>query len=299
MKDLNTLDNIKDLMVADSLKIEGRMKEPAYVANIINTYRQKLDNPNLNTKDLQKNLTKTFQRTFTKGYIFHEDKKDITNIEKPNNYGYLIGEITGKNKHGYQIKLFETLNQGDIIRIDHNGEDVNLTATKIHDKAGNLINSSKDVCYIQLKETLNIKDKVYKTKDIQFYNEIEKSYPKEFKRFEINMNIIAYPNQPLMIYYNCDNHDLYYESKDLLEEATKIPTSIDAITKQLSRLNDTVYTLGEIESSPSILTNLFLLKFAGVLGLLAGPKAGGTEKVKFPEVPLRHSAYVVFQCAKH
>ena len=80
MKDLNTLDNIKDLLIADSLKIEGRMKEPAYVANIVNTYRQKLNNPNMDTKELQINLTKTFQRTFTKGYLFSEDKKDITNI---------------------------------------------------------------------------------------------------------------------------------------------------------------------------------------------------------------------------
>ena len=249
MKDLNTLDNIKDLMVADSLKIEGRMKEPAYVANIIRTYRKKLDNPNLDTTNLQKDLKKTFQRTFTKGYLFHEDKKDITNIDKPNNYGYLIGEIIGKTKLGYQIKLTETLNQNDIIRIDHNGEDVNLTAAKIYDKNGNLINSSSTVCYLQLKENLSIKDKVYKTKDYLFYNELQKTYPKEFKRFPIDMNIIAYPNQPLIIYYSCDNINLYYEANDLLEEAKKEPTSIEAIKKQLNRLNDTVYELGVIEHS--------------------------------------------------
>ncbi len=249
MKDLNTLDNIKDLMVADSLKIEGRMKEPAYVANIVNTYRQKLNNPNMDTKELQINLTKTFQRTFTKGYLFSEDKKDITNIEKPNNYGYLIGEITGKNKYGYQIKLSKPLNQNDIIRIDHNGEEINTPATKIYDTKGNLINSSSTTCFIQLKETLSIKDKVYKTKDINFYNEIEKTLKKEYKRFEIDMNIIAYPNQPLMIYYSCDNIDLYYESTDSLVEATKSPTTIEQITKQLNRLNDTVYKLGTVESS--------------------------------------------------
>lgn len=249
MKDLNTLDNIKDISIVDSLKIEGRMKEPAYVANIVRSYRQKLDNPNLDTKDLQTNLRKTFQRTFTKGYIFHEDKKDITNINKPNNYGYLIGEIIGKNKLGYQIKLTDTLNQNDIIRIDHNGEDVNITATKIYDKNGNLINSSSTTCYIQLKENLSIKDKVYKTKDILFYNELEKTYPKEYKRFPIDMNIIAYPNQPLMVYYNCDNINLYYESNDILAEAIKEPTSVESIKKQFNRLNDTVYELGQLDFS--------------------------------------------------
>ena len=249
MKDLNTLDNIKDLMIADSLKIEGRMKEPAYVANIVKTYRTKLDNPNLDTKELQENLTKTFQRTFTKGYLFHEDKKDITNIEKPNNYGYLIGEIISKNKNGYQIKLSKQLNQGDIIRIDHNGQEINLTAAKIYDNNGNLINSSSTVCFIQIKEALSKGDKIYKTKDIKFYNEIEKTFPKEFKRFEIDLNVIAYPNQPLMIYYTCDGIESYYESEDSLQEAIKEATSIEAITKQLNRLNDTVYKLGIVETS--------------------------------------------------
>ena len=34
-KDLNTIDHIEDLREIDSLKIEGRMKEPAYVANVV------------------------------------------------------------------------------------------------------------------------------------------------------------------------------------------------------------------------------------------------------------------------
>jgi putative protease len=85
MKDLKTLENINELKVADSLKVEGRMKEPVYVANIIKTYRDALDGKLLKGEEF--NLTKTFNSTFTKGYIFHEDKKNIANIDKPNNYG--------------------------------------------------------------------------------------------------------------------------------------------------------------------------------------------------------------------
>lgn len=43
MKDLNTIDHIEDLKSIDSLKIEGRMKEPAYVANVVKRYRKALD----------------------------------------------------------------------------------------------------------------------------------------------------------------------------------------------------------------------------------------------------------------
>jgi len=65
-KDLSTIDYINDLKEIDSLKIEGRMKEPAYVANVVSKYRLALDNK-ITEKD-KENLSKTFNRTFTKGY---------------------------------------------------------------------------------------------------------------------------------------------------------------------------------------------------------------------------------------
>lgn len=43
MKDLNTIDFIDQLKEIDSLKIEGRMKEPYYVANVVDSYRKALD----------------------------------------------------------------------------------------------------------------------------------------------------------------------------------------------------------------------------------------------------------------
>ena len=72
MKDLKTIDYIDDLMVADSLKIEGRMKEPVYVANVVSAYRAALDKNAEALKSID--LNKTFNRTFTKGYIFYEKK---------------------------------------------------------------------------------------------------------------------------------------------------------------------------------------------------------------------------------
>ena len=100
-KDLNTIDYIEDLKALDSLKIEGRMKEPAYVANVTARYRAALDGKaSAEEKD---DLKKTFNRTFTKGYLFHENPKDLTNIQKPNNFGYKIGDISGVYKGMYEI----------------------------------------------------------------------------------------------------------------------------------------------------------------------------------------------------
>ena len=82
------------------------------------------------TEEEKEMLNKTFNRTYTKGYLFHEDQKDITNILRPNNFGYEIGRISKIVKDMYEITLTRTLNQNDIIRISHNKEDVNLNGCK-------------------------------------------------------------------------------------------------------------------------------------------------------------------------
>lgn len=244
MKDLSTIDRINEIKIADSLKIEGRMKEPSYVANIINIYRKALDG-NL-TKEDKENLKKTFNRTFTKGYIFNEDKKDIVNILKPNNFGYEIGYISSKKGQYYEITLTDIVNQGDIIRIDCNGNDINLSLTKMYDKNENLISTSSSKCYIKIKEKLKINDKVYKTKDIKFTEETLKTYPKEFKRFDLNLDIYGQINEPLHILAECEGKRVSYTTDYTLDEALNRKTDYDTFYKQLSKLNDSIYELKEL-----------------------------------------------------
>ena len=245
MKDLKTLEHIDELKVADSLKIEGRMKEPVYVANIIKTYRDALDGKLLKGEDF--NLAKTFNRTFTKGYIFHEDKKNIVNIDKPNNYGYLIGYVSGKKNGYYEITLSMPVTQGDIIRIDHLGEDVNLSLTKIFDANENLISKADKKFYIQIKEKLFTSDKVYKTKDILFTEELEKSYPKEYKRFPLHITVYGNPNEPLTILAECEGKTVSYTTDYKLDKALSRPTDYNSFLKQLSKLNDSIYSLASLE----------------------------------------------------
>ncbi len=245
MKDLNTIENIEKLKVADSLKIEGRMKEPVYVANVIKQYRDALDNGY--TPSLQYNLKKTFNRTYTKGYIFGEDKKNITNVSRPNNFGYKIGVITAKNKLGYEITLNDSLNQNDLIRIDNDGFDINLSVSKLYDKKDNLISSSKGVCYIKIKESVKIGSIVYKTKDINYTDELLKSYPKEFERIPIRLSLYGDPGYPVSITIDCDGNEYYIESDFTLDKAINSPTTEEGFFKQFNRLNDTPYMLEEVE----------------------------------------------------
>ncbi|WP_425756732.1 DUF3656 domain-containing U32 family peptidase [Ihubacter sp. rT4E-8] len=244
-KDLNTIDRIADLKEIDSLKIEGRMKEPAYVANVVAKYREALDNRV--TTEEKDDLKKTFNRTFTKGYLFHEDPKDLTNIDKPNNYGYEIGTISAFRAGMYEISLTRALNQNDIIRIDHDGEDVNLSVVKLYDRDGMLISRADRTCYIKLKEKLSVGDVVYKTKDYHFYKELEKNLEKEFRRFPLNMKVYAYPGAALVIDAEGLGCRYLYESEETLEEAAKNPTTKEQVVKQLSKLGDTIFAAGDVE----------------------------------------------------
>ena len=244
-KDLNTIDYIDELREIDSLKIEGRMKEPAYVANVVAHYRAALDGRA--TEDDKDNLKKTFNRTFTKGYLFHEDPKDLTNIKRPNNFGYEIGKVTGYRSGMYEITLSQRLNQNDIIRIDHDNEDVNLSVVKLYDRDGNLINKADKVCYIRIKEKLSPGDVVYKTKDYLFYKDLEDKLEKEFRRFRLDLKVYAYPDSKLVIDAEGLGCSYLYESEEILGEAISNPTTREQVVKQLSRLNDTVFTLGDVE----------------------------------------------------
>ena len=244
-KDLNTIDHIDELKEIDSLKIEGRMKEPPYVANVVAQYRAALDGNA--TADNIDNLKKTFNRTFTKGYLFHEDPKDLTNIRRPNNFGYEIGKVTGYRSGMYEITLSQRLNQNDIIRIDHDNEDVNLSVVKLYDRDGNLINKADKVCYIRIKEKLSPGDVVYKTKDYLFYKDLEDDLEKEFRRFRLDLKVYAYPDSKLVIDAEGLGCSYLYESEEILGGAISNPTTREQVVKQLSRLNDTVFSLGDVE----------------------------------------------------
>lgn len=244
-KDLNTIEHIDELKSIDSLKIEGRMKEPVYVANVVSKYRAALDGT-ADAGDID-DLKKTFNRTYTKGYIFNEEAKDITNISRPNNFGYEIGRITGSYRGMYEITLSDTLNQNDIIRIDHNNEDVNLSVVKLYDRAGNLINKSEDKCYIKIKEKLSSGDIVYKTKDQQYYKHLESALSGEFRRFPLDIKVYAYPDAKLIIDAEGLGQQYIYESEEILSEARNNPTTAEQVIKQFSRLNDTVFELGDVQ----------------------------------------------------
>ena len=244
MKDLNTIDKINELKDIDSLKIEGRMKEPEYVANITRTYRAALDNKL--DKHLVNGLNKTFNRTFTKGYMFFEDKKDITNVRRPNNFGYEIGYVSKAIKGGYELTLKSELNQNDIIRIAEGLNDVNLSVTRLYDLNDNLISTANNKCVIKIKEDVKIGSLVYKTKDVKFYDEITNTFPKEFRRFPIDVTVYGSKDEKMVINATCGDTNVTIESDFYCAEAKSYPLDKDSFVRSFSKMGDSIYYLNEV-----------------------------------------------------
>ncbi len=238
MKDLNTTSYIKDIQIADSLKIEGRMKEPTYVASVVRTYRDLINN-NISVLEANANLEKTFHRTFTKGYLFNEDKKLVTNTLKPNNFGYKIGRISNIKGNKAFIELTKELNQGDQIRIASKKE-VNIPIVKLYDKSNQLVSSSKNYAGIELRESVNIGDLVYKTMDTKYLSKVKQTYPREFSRIPLQFYFTAKIGMPLELTIS-HNNKFITAYGTIPQEASNSPLTKEKIYAQLEKLNDTPY----------------------------------------------------------
>ncbi len=98
-KDLCTYRHLPALVASPiaSLKIEGRMKSPAYVAVVVAAYRRALDaiaSGATPPPDEMNNLLLAFNRGFTSGYIFGDRHQALMGRNAPDNRGLYIGRVS-------------------------------------------------------------------------------------------------------------------------------------------------------------------------------------------------------------
>ncbi len=99
-RDLCTFGRLPELVRSPvaSLKIEGRMKSPEYVAAAVMAYRKALDAIAAGTYDgspeAYRDLLLAFNRGFTQGYLFGDRYDTLMGREAPSNRGLRIGTVT-------------------------------------------------------------------------------------------------------------------------------------------------------------------------------------------------------------
>jgi putative protease len=121
--DLCLIDYLPAIQAAgvDSLKLEGRMKRPEYVATVTRIYRQALhrlmDGEYQVSVEEKEALAGIFNRNFTTGY-WTGRSPDLLSISRPNNRGLYIGRVERQGS-GYRttVRLKRRLQLGDGIEV--------------------------------------------------------------------------------------------------------------------------------------------------------------------------------------
>jgi putative protease len=126
LKDMNRSDDLEAMMRAgiSSFKIEGRLKDVAYVKNITAYYRRKIDavfagNPVFYRSSSGHSLftfeprpEKSFNRGFT-SYFLHGRDADITSFDTPKSIGEHIGIVKEVKGNSFTVAGLKPVHNGD------------------------------------------------------------------------------------------------------------------------------------------------------------------------------------------
>ncbi len=139
LKDLCLVDQLSAMREAgiDSIKIEGRMKRPEYVAAVTHIYREALDGRLVTPADREQLLLAFNRGRFTQGLFSHASGRLYP--AQPDNLGLFLGKVISSGKNGVLLRSTHTVFPGDeiapaapdaqkqkIIRVDQKGENVLL-----------------------------------------------------------------------------------------------------------------------------------------------------------------------------
>lgn len=253
-KDLNTLEHINELIEigVDSLKIEGRMKSPSYVYLVTRLYREAVDSYIKTGKvviDYERlsKLMKTFNRMYTKGFLFNTSNKDIINPFRPNHMGIEIGEVIKKEKSKVTIKLTDSLNINDGIRFI-NEEDTGLIVTRIEKNRKNVESAVKnDIVTIYTDRETKVGSKVVKTTDYLVNKEIEELLNSTTRKVEISGSIVIKENKKMVLSVSDGINKVTEESDITIDKAINNPTDENEIIKQLNKTGTTIFEFNNID----------------------------------------------------
>lgn len=249
-KEFSTLEHFKEIMESNiySLKIEGRMKSPAYVGFVTRLYRNLIDsyneNKSLNISEEEINKLKVlFNRGFTKGHLFKDKNENLMNIETPNHQGILLGSVLEVTKDKIKIKLECDLHQEDGIRFV--SEDKGCMVNFLYNENGLLINHANkgEIVYIDNKINLKERGKVLKTIDSVLIKELENIH---YKKIPITCEVIAKTNESLTIQF-CDGENVVIEKGNRVEKAQKNATTNEIIEEKISGLGNSPFVLQDIQ----------------------------------------------------
>lgn len=242
----------------DSIKLEGRMKEPNYVFQTVNYYKELINGNNIEEKSSQ-----IFNRGYSTGY-FYKDRKDIMNKSFASHLGKNLGEFNGK-----ELKLKEKIILGDGITF----------LSKDYEKIGGTYINKIDTRFEKSKreanigETLILRDIPKETKYIyrnyskEISDLIESKMKTTDKKHVIDIEFKGKIGERAKVIVSTLNNrfeliKVSLESEGIIEKAKNKGTSQDVISEKLLEIGDTTFVgfIKNIEIDENIFLPISTLK---------------------------------------
>ena len=246
-KDMCTIENVKDIIDsgAYSLKVEGRMKRPEYVAGVVENYRKAIDkeyyNKKFNVQEGKKVLLQLFNREgFSTAYLRKNIGKDMMSYKFPKNTGVEIGKVLDNG----EVILKESLSLGDGIRFKDKG----FTLSKI-------LKNKQEVKKAEIGDRVTLFPKEYKKGEIlyrtsskELFLSLEESIKPYMKKISLRGEVDFKVNFKIKLKTSFMGK-IYEVEGDIVEKASNKPLDKERIINALKKSGEYPYKLENIEFS--------------------------------------------------
>lgn len=226
----------------ESIKIEGRMKDPNYVFETVSYYRDLIDGIKA-----QERSSELFNRGYSKGYFYGNDNY-IMNKDYSYNLGKNLGLLSGK-----ELKLKSRVVLGDgIIYLSKDFEKLGGGyINKIELKNGDMSRKSAEANeVIVLKDVPRGSKYVFKSYSKEVNDDAQSKMKKEEQRLLISGSFIGHIGEkPVLELVAKNNLGIEVAVKVIgekeIEKASKKSLTSEELREKISEMGESTFTLGE------------------------------------------------------
>lgn len=270
-QDLAAYDLIPELLDAGvcSLKIEGRLKTPEYVANTVQHYRSVLDaaiqgrREKFARKQID-DLEMSFSRGFSPGWLNGCDHKMLVPAVSCAKRGVLLGQVVSVLPEGVSVQLQREIKPGDGIVFEADREHGNEQGGRVYEVWKDDLKCSEAVADGEVTlvfgnnlidfSQLSIGQSIWKTDDPALNKRLKASYQSADtkRRVPLRIEISIAVGSPIKLSAVADNAVVVkLQSEHVVEEARRHSVTLEMLQQQLGRLGATVYQLDEVNAEIS------------------------------------------------
>ncbi len=274
-QDLSGLEVLPDLVRSGvaSLKIEGRLKTPEYVANITRVYRKaledlrqpeakqssKTDSPT----DARYDLEMGFSRGLYTGWFRGINNQELAHARFGKKRGVYLGSVKRVLNESVMLKLEAPLKLGDGLVFDAGQPDQKEEGGRVYEiqpvnrgaqtpPTGTLGDVILKFAHGHLNfSRIREGDKIWKTDDPELNRRLRQTFAGEKPQFQrpVDVEVHGVSGKPLTLIMRDEiGHVVQLDSEMPLEPAQKQPLTTDRLRDQLGRLGGTPFKLGNLHN---------------------------------------------------